>query len=100
VIRSTRWSPGGHLLQPHRQTFAKDHTRIVAACSDLDQALHGQQDRRRRHPAALDGKGQDAYTGMVVTDGLPLQFTVRGDRTDGDQLRSRQAAAIDINKLP
>jgi serine/threonine protein kinase/DNA-binding beta-propeller fold protein YncE len=86
---------------PIGESFAADHTRVVAACSDLDQNPDGKQgiaivDTQ----AALDGQNREAYTGMVVTGGLPRQFTVRGDALMVTNYGAGQLLAIDINDLP
>jgi hypothetical protein len=86
---------------PIGESFAADHTRVVAACSDLDQNPDGKQgiavvDTK----VALDGQGQQAYTGMVVTGGLPRQFTVRGDALMVTNYGAGQLLAIDVNDLP
>jgi serine/threonine protein kinase/DNA-binding beta-propeller fold protein YncE len=86
---------------PIGESFAAGHSRVVAACSDLDQNPEGKQgiavvDTQK----AIDGKGQEAYTGMVVTGGLPRQFTVRGDALMVTNYGAGQLLAIDINDLP
>ncbi|HEX6854862.1 MAG TPA: protein kinase [Streptosporangiaceae bacterium] len=86
---------------PIGESFAANHTRVVAACSDLDQHLGGQQGIAIVNTqAALDGKGQAAYTGMVLTGGLPRQFTVRGDALMVTNYGAGQLLAINVNNLP
>jgi DNA-binding beta-propeller fold protein YncE len=86
---------------PIGESFAAGHTRVVAACSDLDQNVDGKQGIAIVNTqAALDGKGQQAYTGMVLTGGLPRQFTVRGDALMVTNYGAGQLLAINVNDLP
>ena len=85
---------------PIGETFAANHTRVVAACSDLDQNIDGKQGLAIVDTqAALDGSDK-AYTGMVLTGGLPRQFTVRGDALMVTNYGTGQLLAIDVNDLP
>jgi hypothetical protein len=73
----------------------------VAACSDLDQNIEGKQGLAIVNTkAALEGQNRTAYTGMVVTGGLPRQFTVRGDALMVTNYGAGQLLAIDVNDLP
>jgi DNA-binding beta-propeller fold protein YncE len=86
---------------PIGETFAADHTRVVAACSDLDQNIEGKQGLAIVNTkAALEGQNRTAYTGMVLTGGLPRQFTVRGDALMVTNYGAGQLLAIDVNDLP
>jgi len=86
---------------PIGETFAANHTRVVAACSDLDQNIDGKQGLAIVNTqAALDGQNRTAYTGMTLTGGLPRQFTVRGDALMVTNYGSGQLLAIDVNDLP
>jgi len=73
----------------------------VAACSDLDQNPDGKQGIAIVDTdAALKGQNRPAYTGMVVTGGLPRQFTVRGDALMVTNYGAGQLLAIDVKSLP
>jgi serine/threonine-protein kinase len=85
---------------PIGESFAANHTRVVAACSDLDQNKNGKPGVAIVNTqAALAGSGK-AYTGMVLTGGLPRQFTVRGDALMVTNYGNGQLLAIDVNDLP
>ena len=84
---------------PIGETFAAKDTRVVAACSNLDQNGDGKPGLAVVNTqAALAGK--PALTATVVTGGLPRQFTVRGNALMVTNYGAGQLMAIDVNDLP
>jgi serine/threonine-protein kinase len=85
---------------PIGESFAANHTRVVAACSDLDQNKNGKPGVAIVNTQAALAGSDKAYTGMVLTGGLPRQFTVRGDALMVTNYGAGQLHAIDVNDLP
>ena len=85
---------------PIGESFAADHTRVVAACSDLDQNKNGKPGVAIVNTQAALAGSDKAYTGMVLTGGLPRQFTVRGDALMVTNYGNGQLLAINVNDLP
>ena len=85
---------------PIGESFAANHTRVVAACSDLDQNKNGKPGVAIVDTQAALAGSDKAYTGMVLTGGLPRQFTVRGDALMVTNYGNGQLLAIDVNNLP
>ena len=85
---------------PIGESFAANHTRVVAACSDLDQNKNGKPGVAIVDTQAALAGSDKAYTGMVLTGGLPRQFTVRGDALMVTNYGNGQLLAIDVNDLP
>jgi DNA-binding beta-propeller fold protein YncE len=84
---------------PIGETYAKNQSRIVVACSDLMDNSGGKPSLYVVDPkAALDGK--PAVTGMIITGKEPRQFTTKGNTLLVTNTGQAQLQAVNMLDLP